>query len=826
MIREFILRHWKSKLDDRPSLLIYDADRRYEQLLTGLEDGQTKIFNISTGVLGTREDALDYYTEVLPSNDSARMVLYIPYPPPMTKQQQVLDPYYIFSLGGHIFPYDAADRYESLCRACFRSRDKEISALFEQEIPSFDTIDTLGEGHKWGKLQTTTGGKSEKEILLTLLAPKQQQASILQKDHSWIKEYKSLAQKIGLPSKARTFDQVNNELWFFVLISEFIYDLPVNLPAALKNVPIANETSRHLMLDLCHTLRNTKSCQDLYVTRAEAVSAQLTLPDLFKNETDLGEIITFSFEDNTYFRRFVDLLTRHQQEEARQMIANSKENIWLHHDEERRHYWKLAEIGMKIIEWADRKEGNFNKLKELIEFYNKEGYKIDQFQRRFEKQLLEVLEINKTLAELVKFVRGTYKRYAEQLQKKYQQLFGDEPWPVEGLARNIQVFSKYIQPLMNAGIRTAYLMVDAFRLELARELEELIKGHFSIEIFPSCAYLPTVTKFGMCALLPDADKNLTLDMHLDSLEAFMEGKPLLNLANRKDYMKTRLGDRCEILSLEKAISLPEIPQHDLLVLTTNEIDNAGENLETNALLIMHQAIQKLMKATYLLKQAGYDKIVLASDHGFVIRPEFHPGDNVSKPAGEWSLKKSRALAGKGASAPYCLSFSPQHIGTRSPVSNFIFLKNYAVFEKNTNYFHEGLSLQENIVPVMVISGNKATREKKISFSITYKGKSSGSITTRRPMIEISSFLEEEELQFDPVILRIEVMTNSGVSVGSLAPNEHMNEVGRLLEIFPGQACKIPINMQPDFEGEFDIWLSDPVTGKLFASITLKTDYIS
>ena len=76
--------------------------------------------------------------------------------------------------------------------------------------------------------------------------------------------------------------------------------------------------------------------------------------------------------------------------------------------------------------------------------------------------------------------------------------------------QNIEVFTKQIQPLLKSKTKTAYLLVDALRFELAKELEENIEKHFSVQINPSCAYLPTVTKYGMAALLPDADKDLIL----------------------------------------------------------------------------------------------------------------------------------------------------------------------------------------------------------------------------------------------------------------------------------------------------------------------------
>ncbi|MFD3000431.1 PglZ domain-containing protein [Pontibacter toksunensis] len=824
MIREYIISHIKSKLVDHPSLVIYDSEQRYQELLTGLANDHIKIFDTSDSVLSVREDALDFYTNTIPSGKDKKMVLYVPFPAPQSKQDKILDPFYIFSFGGVVFPYDAGDKYESLCKACFKDKEQQINQLFQEEIPDFDTIDALGGGYTWAKLQTLTGGKSEKEILVELLAPGPTRLEALKKDKTWLKEYKELSKQIGLTTKEKSFDAVNDELWRFILFSEFVFDLPIPLPTNLASISIAKNSSKNLILDICQTIRNNKVCEDLYIEKADQIAEQLSLPELFKNENNLGDIITFSFEDNTYYYHLVDLIKEGKGEEASKIIAKSKNNIWYHHDEERRRYWKLAEVGLQLIQLTNDKAPTASSLHILIDNYTTVGYKVDQLQRKFEKLVVEVIQSNTAVSTLVELVRKQYRKFTEKLQKNYQLLFKDEHWPVDGVVHNNQVFNKFIQPLLNSNTKIAYILVDALRFELAKELEGLIEKHFSVELYASCAFLPTVTKYGMAALLPNAEKELHLDEHKGTLEAFMGTKPLLTLANRKEYLKEKLGDRCDIISLDNLISSLKVKAIDLLVITTNEIDAAGENLASNALVMMHQAIQNLVKGIFLLKQSGFNKIVIATDHGFVLHPSFLAGDNVSKPKGEWLMAKSRSLAGKGAASDYTLSFLPEQIGTKSTVEFFSFLRDFAVFEKNTTYFHEGVSLQENVVPVMVLTNQKARKQKKVEVNVTYKGKSGGFITTRRPLIEISSFIEGE-LGLEPVVIRVEALAN-GQIVGVAASDEKVNETTNLVEIMPGQACKIPIDMQPEFEGEFEIKLTDPVTSLTLASITLETDYIS
>ena len=57
----------------------------------------------------------------------------------------------------------------------------------------------------------------------------------------------------------------------------------------------------------------------------------------------------------------------------------------------------------------------------------------------------------------------------------------------------------------SAGGRRAVLVLDAFRFDLARELEQKLRsagGHVSVELRPLRASLPSIPPLGMASLLP------------------------------------------------------------------------------------------------------------------------------------------------------------------------------------------------------------------------------------------------------------------------------------------------------------------------------------
>jgi hypothetical protein len=94
-----------------------------------------------------------------------------------------------------------------LCQACYPDQEEKIEQLFTQgEIPDFATVDAVKGGNNYPKLQSATGEKSEKEVILAILLPNQEQLKKLKKNKGWVKEYQLFSQStIGLKAKWEDF---------------------------------------------------------------------------------------------------------------------------------------------------------------------------------------------------------------------------------------------------------------------------------------------------------------------------------------------------------------------------------------------------------------------------------------------------------------------------------------------------------------------------------------------------------------------------------------------------------------------------------------------
>lgn len=828
MIKDFITNYFKEKLSAKTNMVIYDADRFYHNLVLELASESIKVFDATENVVTVRENALRFWVESFESSTKQRIIVYVPFGKPIEEEEKVKDPFIIFGMGGSIFPDEASDNYHQLCLAALPEKRDKVEALFAQELsPSFDTIDALVDGNTYPKLKSLLNASSDTEILLSFLNPTDEQKEVLNTDKSWTSEFRLfLKTSLGVVSKARNYDSIQKDIWRIVLFSEFVYDLPIEIPASLSEVVRVKESAKALVSQVCHQLRNHKNAEEIYVHHANFVSTELKLAELFKSEKDLGEVNTFSFEDSTFFNQFANALLADNIAEASRIADRCERSIWASYDDERRSSWQIAKHILLLLDAVKQNKACFKdakSLQQLVKLYADKMYEVDTLHRELEKEVQQVVVLSETLKRVCGYARKNYFDFVEGVQNKFQKFITNDGLDSLSITRNIDVFDKHITPLFKSGKKTVYILADAMRYELAQELSErLTRAKFACEIEPALAYIPTITKYGMAALMPNASKALNLKTKEANLLPFMDEAAIAQRKDRVRYTEDLFGDRIAWTKTEDVIKGDFDAEKELLFVTSTEVDEAGENMPDNAQLIIEQAVIKILKTCSVLRDSGYQEFVLVADHGFVLKDNFKAGDSTNKPIGDWVLRKTRCLAGKGDSNDEHIALSAYDLGIKSDVNQFLFLKNYTTYEKGKKFYHEGISLQEAITPLLKFRGEELKQSKDIQVNLSYKGKDRGYITTRRPKLELASF--GETLFGDPIDLLIEAF-NQETKVGEVALSDNVNSTTRYVEIVPGQSLKTTLIMDEDYEGDFKILAKDPSTGVILAEINLSTDYL-
>jgi len=839
-IEEYIQQHFLKRLEQHPVLVIYDSDRRYRPLLPMLGGPGTTIVDASLSTIRSREEAMKAWIGLGRQSEKAlRLVVYLPIARPAGDEEKRADPFQIFSLGGGLFPREDGESYQALCQRAAPDKASRIDALFAAGTPDFDVINgLLEEGATWPKLKSTLRCSSAAEILVGLLCPDAAQKKALERDRAWVPEFceflrTTLSYRFpdGRDADAET---VRAEVARLVLFSEFVFDLPQALPAQLSSVPRAAATARDLVYQVCDTLRGTEAYQTGYMELAGKAAAELALEGYFREAEDFGKRDTFAFEERKYLELFTHRTEAGDFTGAKTICRGREQSIWVRHTD-RQQLWSIAGRLRDLLELAGDLETRLAACKPalaaLFEFYCAEFLKLDTAHREFEQAVSDAFGDLAGLERLVEEARRRYLALAETLHRRFMEAVGREGWPVSGRPRNTDTFRRFVAPQLEERKRTALFMVDSLRYELAVALEKHLSQQFRTQTTAVCAQLPTVTAVGMAALLPDADAEFSIGIEKDSLVPSIKGTRITTPDERLKWFKSSLGDLCHMCDLDEIINkspsrlkIPETTR--LLIVKSGEIDQLCENTPGEAWRLMPKLVRKLLAGVRRVCERGFQKAVMATDHGFFLAEAQERGDVAVKPPGEWCIAKDRCLLGRGSPAAGVSVFPLAELGMHGAFDTYATPSTLATFAKGAGYFHSGLSLQECVLPVIEIDlAGAAAKEQayqKPELKLSYRGGAVKRITTRRPMIEVALL---QGMMFTDEAVRFQLSAWSGKElVGDAATCNHLDPSTGLLSIAYGESIRVPFHMKEEFSGPFEIRAVDPVTGVTFARLSLETDY--
>lgn len=832
-IREYLQTEiFSARASERGCLVVYDPKRRYRDIVRGLDTASFRVIDAGESVIETREFAMRSLRD-LAAGTIHGLLVWTPTAAPTSEPLLQADPFGVLARFGAYFPAGDGDEFESLCRKAKPDRKVEIEKLFAEGEPSFETIDALDQGGTWPKLKTLLNASSAKEILVALLSPKPIQETALKNDGTWAPEAREFVQRTlghSLRTKGATRSSIAEELWRLVLFSEFVFDSEGGIPDSLSTVPKAEIGARELIFDVCDDLRKHQDFKAAYAANAEEVSANLALPERTGAMVNLGMRDTFAFEERVFLARFVEAVQASQIDSARDILTKRQQSIWLTH-EERMTEWSVAERALDLIEVAERQTTPiFRTLEEILHGYASVGRELDRRHREMEQAISEWHNEHDLLEGLVALARKKYFAVASHSQSEFIRLVESEGWPAHGsnLMRNSEVFDRQVAPALDAHQRVAYFLVDSLRYELAVELEKQLSAKHKVELRTVCAQLPTYTEVGMASLMPEASKELFLVERDGKLVTTLGGATAIAPASRLSYLQSKKGDLCQDIELDDLIHQKKLKVADkvrLLLVRTREIDAVAHESPRGVLQLIPGLIRQIIRGIGKLEAAGFQKAIIATDHGFILVHDQEAGNVAPRPAGKWLIAKSRCMMGNGSGGGGTAIFNREQVGIPGEFQHYCAPRALVPYAKQHLYYHEGLSLQECVLPCLTVE--LATRQNARALptlTVTYKQGRTDKITTRRPVIDIawpegSLFMDEEDIE-----ISMEAFDSKGRSVGWVGSGQTVNPATQGVRIRPGQVVSASLRMEDNFAGAFAVRVTDPANQVLIAELKLKTDY--
>ena len=656
-------------------LVVYDPDRRYRELCGQIADEGIRVVDATENSIESRESAASALIALGAANtDVSGLVVYVPAHAPVTNVDRQRDPFALYGVCGSIFPDGDGDEYLSLCLKAKPEHETAIRAIFEKDPnPDFAVVDAIGGGLGWPNLRTLLRAESARDILFALLVPDSRQQQELKAQDAWAAEARELFHAtlgLKLKTRAKSWSTIADELWRFLLFSEFVFDLPEALPMALADVPAAQASARPLIQDLCDRLRNDQRTRVTYVDRAEAIENELNLTKLCAGITDLGERDTFPFEERTFFVRAVGALKNDDTDEVRSIIQRHAGSVWIGKGESQAQ-WGLVQAALNLIgacDDFDRQLPEHSRSQDtLTDFYLGSLREADRHQREFEQAAGDHLEIEGAMGAVIEQARARYRRLAEKTQMVFTKHLETSGWPPSGRLANADVFDQLVAArLQQSGRRIAYFHIDALRYELGVALQQQLAEDGPVELHSAYAQLPSITLVGMASLLPGAGQGLSLVKMDDGFVPMLGDSVLANVTQRMDLLRKQYGDRFAEMRLNDFVrSKKDIPSSvQLLVLRSVDIDSQLESNPETTLSLIHDTLKRIRVAVHKLRNAGFDEVVMATDHGFFLNAQAEAGDVCAKPSGQWLNVHERSLLGDGTADSHSFVVSAEKLGVR------------------------------------------------------------------------------------------------------------------------------------------------------------------
>src|SRR6266496_317000 len=337
---------------------------------------------------------------------------------------------------------------------------------------------------------------------------------------------------------------------------------------------------------------------------------------------------------------------------------------------------------------------------EAIAWYTKTGWRID----KAGEELLR--NLNKPTPELLSIItplRQAYRAGWEEYMIVWSELWTAAGCPVPDL----QSAGAWVAELLKHSKRaTAIIIADALRYDLGMTLASQLnkrEGAGRATVSAARTALPTITALGMGMALPLPEKDLQADI-VDGKWQLRQARHLANLSiaeQRREWLRTQGKVAADALLTMADVQSGNVPtpqaKRNRLVVFDDLIDKLGHDEELEA-LGSDQVMQRYLTAIEHLRDKGWLRVLVVTDHGFIHWPgsdERHVPPPVASPA----YSSRRALAYPAATklnGPQGLAPGGKwRIAFPSGAANF---RAYG----GLGYFHGGASLQEWIIPCIKI----------------------------------------------------------------------------------------------------------------------------
>jgi uncharacterized protein (TIGR02687 family) len=525
---------------------------------------------------------------------------------------------------------------------------------------------------------------------------------------------------------------------------------------------------RQVQLDFGN-LRNDRHSQEALAKLARRAARDLDYADTIEDASfrDLSGIDLFEEIDQKIISDLAGAVAQRtvSAREVSEVIRSRQSSIWV---EGYRKLYAAIGCASDLLAALSALNLSMTSFDEGLERYRTDWFRIDQLYRQFTFAARTApAEQIRVLEELRAQVESFYaNKFLYTLGAAWQQqVDGIDRWRSAVLSTQTSFYTDHVMPITKDGRRKAVVIIsDAMRYEVAEELGSRIRqeDRYDADLKAMLGVLPSYTQLGMAALLPHS----TIGHSNDGDPVRVDGQRTDGTANRSKILEAVEGTAIQgedVFSLTRDELRELYQEHQVLYVYHNRIDATGDKpgTERQVFEAVEDTLRELVDLVKRLTNANATNILLTADHGFLFQDTaladaFYLS---TLPQGdEIKVTNRRYVLGRGLKEdPAFKHFTSTQLGLDSDLDLQIpkSIHRLRLPGAGSRFVHGGASLQEIVVPVLVINKKRKSDTRLVNVEVLPE---SDKITTGQLVVKL--------FQSEPISEKVQARTvRAGLYVG-------------------------------------------------------------
>ena len=464
---------------------------------------------------------------------------------------------------------------------------------------------------------------------------------------------------------------------------------------------------------------HSEDAKDIYEIAAH-VENELKLPQRFMKlqVADLVETEVFPCVNEVILVKLMTEISDHiiDVDTITQTVEKRRTCVW--YDDVKNYYEGILQVA-KMQAFFKEHSAGFHTVEpaKVWKEYTTEYYIMDTYYREFHKSYSESLknyheELSDLFTHVMEKVEGLYTTwFLGQLGNNWSDACADNLREYGRVLEVPQQTDFYRRQVAASDSKVYVIISDAMRYEVAATLAEQLQRETQakVDLRSMQGIFPTITKFGMAALLSHKELSVELKSGKTERLAVLADGQSTEAPNRDKLLKAADPASValkykDIIGMKRADRQALIKGMNVVYIYHDTIDEAG-HLESSIFTACDTAIEELKNMVRIIaNEWGGANIIITSDHGFLYThsplSEDDKVDKTTESDQDVEIGRRYAIMQKGAQPQYLLPV--KFLGGNTAYDVYAPRESIRIKMKGggLNFVHGGISLQEMVVPVI------------------------------------------------------------------------------------------------------------------------------